>query len=1318
MNPTLRKILTSRYLIIVAGVFLFYSLAGFIIAPALIKWYAPGYIQKNFHCRAGIDKVRINPLLFKLEIDGFSLKQEDGAPLVAFEKFLVDLRVSGLFRWAVVVKEVDLVKPDIQAEIEADGSLNFVKLFEPATPPEQQPAPAKSDEKPFPFILQNARIDGGRIAVIDKRQSVPAHLTLEGIGLHLQNISTIRDHTGEYHLTAATDDGMSIKWDGSVSLTPLKSQGQISVQDVQLAGLWNFFRDATRLEQPSGKIGLSASYNFSAVPAQVTVDGLHIWGDGLSLKLVDSEKPFFQLKKVDLNAPHFDLASREMHVESLLFEDGAVDLRIDEKGGINLEKILSVSASGNPPGGAAPPPPPGPPGAGPKEAMPPPPPAMADAGADHKPAAPPPPPAGPGAGPQETMPPPPPAIADAGADHKPATPPPPPPGPAGAGPKEAAPPPPPVPPADIPFKLRAESIVFKNIAIDLDDRNLKNPLTAAIGGTDIRGRLTLEAGAGEPKITITDIASEIRGIKLQSTLAKEPLFTTDKLTVEEGACDLAGQSVVFSRIGLSKGTLLAARDAGGRIDWAQLLDARSDVLQPQEGKPIKEEKQAKKKKSASKKAAAKDKAKGKGKGAAKEKAVAKAGTPAKEKTAAKAMQAPVAAAKQEPAPAAEPAKPADGSAPAWKFLIKTFEIDGFASRFSDLSTHSNAPVLSLQDINVKLTDIDGKSPMGFSVGFQVEQGGGAKVNGTINPLIPSVEAEISLSKIVLTSLQPYIDQYLILKLQSASVSTAGRLRYGIPGDAQEMAYQGSFSFDNLNMIDPATKKTYVRWGSIQLPAFKLTLAPNALEAQEIKVSKPVGELIIGVDRTLNLEKVLKKQPASKPVAKEAAARPATAPAAKKTGQPQQNDGFAYHISRIVVQEGDLVFADLSLRPRFMTRIHDLKGTVSGLSSVKESDAKLEMDGHVDQFGMAKIKGDLRPNDFKNYSDLNLVFRNIELKNMSPYSGKFAGRMIQSGKFSADLKYTIKEGKMIGDNKIIIDNFVLGEQVDEPGATNLPLDLAIALLKDSNGRIDIGLPVTGDLNDPQFSLGPLIWTVVKNLITKAVTAPFHLLGSLFGGDTEKFDAVEFDPGSAELLPPEKEKLLKIADALKNRPQLKLVIQGRYNPDIDGLELKDLSIRRTIATRLGIKPEPGVGPAPLDFGDSRTQSALEKLYEERFGRDALHDLDKGIRDGTIKARAGAEAAAPEKDEGLKLYMFIPGGRSPEQKIVWAKELNSRLVEGEKVVEQTYQQLARDRAQAIAANLEGEAQVSKDRVSSKDPEALSGDDHPSASLSLDVL
>jgi len=1180
MKPIMPKMLTRKYLLLSVTALLLYSLVGFILVPVSMGWYLPKYAQQNLHCQAGVDKIRINPFLLTLEMNRFSLQQADGAPLVAFERLFVDLEISSLFRWAVVLQALDLDKPDVHVVVEPDGSINFNKL---ATTPLPTPAPAEPDASLFPLILENVAVREGRIAVVDKRQSTPADFTMQGLELQLQDLATVKEHNGTYHLVASSEAGESIQWTGEIMLFPLRSKGKLSLNNIQLVNLWKFYRDSTNLEQPAGQINVATEYQLSAdkAPVEMTLEGLRLSLNDLSLKLFKTDKPMLQLKKMEMEVPRFNLATKELHIGRLFLEEGAVDARIQESGAINLQQIMQASLTEKHAGKPAP----------------------ASSGSSPR--------------------------SNPGAEQKIA-------------------PPPSV--AEPPFKVQVDAIEVKNIAVDLDDQSRKTPFKAAIAGVELELQANLEMGGQENKILFREISSNLNGISINSSRSREPLFATEQLTVAGGQCDLGAHSLTFARIAMSKGRLDAGRDAEGILNWQQLLQIKG------ESAPVKG------------------------------------------------------------------AKPAAAVVPAWKFLVKSFELDGFSSKFSDLTTRAEYPVLSLQNIKAKLTEVDGTSPMGFTVGFQVEQGGTATVSGTVHPAIPSVEADVQVAGMVLTSLQPYIEPYVTLQLHSASIAAQGHLRYGVPGAAQKAAYEGSFSLNDLRLADAKTpKKPYLRWDALQLPQFKLTLQPDSLDVQEIKISKPVGAFIIEEDKTLNLVKVLKKQPVGpKPP-------PSSKPAPKKLGPQKEQAVFPYRIAKVRVDNGNMIFADLSLRPRFRTRIHDLKGTVTGLSSVQDSQAKVQLNGYVDQYGTAKINGVIRPNDFGRSSDIEMVFRNLEMKNLSPYSGRFAGRLIKSGKFSADLKYKLQDYKMTGDNKIVIDNLSLGEKVEHPESTNLPLDLAIALLKDASGRIDIGLPVSGDLNDPQFRIGPLIWKMFTNLIIKAAASPFRALGNLLGGESEHFDALEFDPGSAELLPPEKEKLLKIVTALNSRPQLKLVIQGRYSPEVDGLELKERSLRRMVATRLGTKLGPNDSPEPLDFTDSGAQNTLETMYKERLGKTALDELEKGIEEGTVTPRMPASRQEDKSKEagmfatmaeGMKLYKIIPGGKSNEQAALWAGELYTRLVEQEKVADETFLQLAENRAQAIVAHLGRKARIPKDRVSVKATEPLAGDARPAVTLSLDAL
>jgi hypothetical protein len=331
-----------------------------------------------------------------------------------------------------------------------------------------------------------------------------------------------------------------------------------------------------------------------------------------------------------------------------------------------------------------------------------------------------------------------------------------------------------------------------------------------------------------------------------------------------------------------------------------------------------------------------------------------------------------------------------------------------------------------------------------------------------------------------------------------------------------------------------------------------------------------------------------------------------------------------------------------------------------------------------------------------------------MSRLTPYSGKFAGRKIDSGKLSVDLKYKIDKSQLAGDNQIVVERLSLGEKIESPDAVDLPLDLAVALLEDSNGVIDLGLPVSGNLDSPEFSYGALIWKAFRNLITKIVTSPFRALGALVpGGGEEAFNTVAFEPGRPDVPPPEKEKLAKLAGALQKRPQLKLSVQGRYNPESDRAELKTVNVRRALAVRLGQKPVPGEEPGPVDFDSPETTKALEAMFAERFGADALKALKGELKAADEKAKK--EAAAKGK--------AAPEGAAAEDPGQAAKTLFDRLAAAESVDDGALVQLADARAQAVIAELGGPGQLAAERMEAKPSAALDPKDSISVALSLET-
>jgi len=267
---------------------------------------------------------------------------------------------------------------------------------------------------------------------------------------------------------------------------------------------------------------------------------------------------------------------------------------------------------------------------------------------------------------------------------------------------------------------------------------------------------------------------------------------------------------------------------------------------------------------------------------------------------------------------------------------------------------------------------------------------------------------------------------------------------------------------------------------------------------------------------------------------------------------------------------------------------------------------VELDGKVDDYGSARIRGSLQPFNATNFTDLKLSFKNLEMNRLTPYSGKFAGRRIDSGRLSVDLEYKIKQRQLAGENKFIINKLKLGEKVDSADAADLPLDFAIAILEDSDGIIDLDLPISGSLDDPKFSYGSIVWKAIKNVLTKIVTSPFRALGNLFGADSEKLESISFEAGSSVVAPPEQEKLKTITQVLSKRSGLALGIIPSYDVALDSRALQEMTLRSKVALEMGIKLTDGQQPGPIDLSNQKTQKAIDALYDTLTKKSLLKKL----------------------------------------------------------------------------------------------------------------
>lgn len=629
-----------------------------------------------------------------------------------------------------------------------------------------------------------------------------------------------------------------------------------------------------------------------------------------------------------------------------------------------------------------------------------------------------------------------------------------------------------------------------------------------------------------------------------------------------------------------------------------------------------------------------------------------------------------------PAPgaaAAAPARPEAATAdPAFALNLARFTLDGIEVGIVDASPAK--PVqLDMTKGRVALRDLslDLNKPVPVEAGFALKQGGNFSARGSVVPGKSQGRVDLRLAALSLKPFAPYVNQFARLELQSGAASTRGRLVFAQGQGSMKLDFDGSFAVDDLAIIEEDTSEAFLGWKKLSSDSLDLSLGPDRLRMNELVAQNLFGKVIIFEDKSINLTRVLRS---STPAAQAAEADAKPAPTSAAEVQPPA-PAFPIAVERVRIVDANAEFADFSLTPQFGTRMHGLSGVVTGLSTDTKTTAQVELDGKVDDYGSARVRGTVQPFRATEFTDLTLAFRNLEMANLTPYSGKFAGRRIDSGKLSVDLEYKIKQRQLAGENKFIVNKLRLGERVDSPDAMNLPLDLAIALLEDSNGIIDLDLPVSGSLDDPQFSYGKIIWKAIVNVLTKLVTAPFRALGKLLGVSSEKLEAVDFDPGSSALLPPEQEKLKTLAEALAKRPALTLTLEPGYDPEADRRALQVLAMRREALAVAGIKLAAGEAPGPVDVNHYKIQTWLEDRYKAAAGKEDYQKLRAGFQD----KNAGAAARVMESEMVERLARrFKTRDEGPAS--AFHAELLERLTQQTKVGDDALVKLAQARGQAM--------------------------------------
>jgi len=648
--------------------------------------------------------------------------------------------------------------------------------------------------------------------------------------------------------------------------------------------------------------------------------------------------------------------------------------------------------------------------------------------------------------------------------------------------------------------------------------------------------------------------------------------------------------------------------------------------------------------------------------------------------------APATDASASPAPATPAGHTAGESA--WRIAVPEVTVERFKVSAEDRRMHPSATLL-LSPLRVHVAGFSTSPDDTLDVTLEtgVNESGKLNVRAKAATETGALSAHIEASDLALTMLQPYIAHYTSMTLLQGKLGS--RLDVDREADGT-LKVKGNTFVADLRTVDNALKQDFIKWKGLRIADMSYVSEPALLRIGSITALEPYARIIIAPDRTVNVEQILTPPGSARSAASGTPAASDTVAPPPSQGAPQRlarRKGahssstqtaavgagpvtpFPVSIGAVRLVDGSANYADLWIKPSFAIGIQSLGGTVGGLSSDPRSRAKVQLDGKVERYSPISIAGTVNLLSAALYTDIRMSFKDLDLTVVNPYSGFFTGWRIDKGKLSVDVSYQVDQRKLTAAQHFVVDQLEIGDRVDAPGGGHLPLKLAVALLKDRNGVIDLNLPMSGSLDDPTFRIGPILWKVFVNLIVKAATAPFALLGHLFGGG-EHMNVVEFQPGSADIDPPAKDQLASLARALQGRPQLKLDVPIVYSKELDrpriaSRRLREELLTRVLSTREGKKHPDTAGEIALTDPGKHYALLVEQFHAD-LGQDtplppsalslqvakgketppydqAINDLDTALTDHIAVPDSDLEALG--KDRALAIQNALAYGGQVE-------------------------------------------------------------------------
>ncbi|MDN7425650.1 DUF748 domain-containing protein [Burkholderia sp. AU45388] len=1190
-----------------------FGLLGFFAAPPLIRHVAEQELSKQLDRPATIRRIALNPYTLNLEADGIHLGERGGqGDFIDIGKLVVRPSWSSLFRGAPIVNEIRLDSPRFHVVRYDAQRFNFTDLIEKFSSPSPTP-----DSKPTQFSVSNIQINDGRID-FDDRLLNEKHV-VDNWTLGIPYIATLASKTDIFvePKLRARFDGSPISIDGKTKPFAQSRESEIALKfdRLDVPKLISYVPAKLPVAVTSGLLSSNLTVNFvmSGETPALRVSGTVDLNDA---KVTDrASGPLFAARGVHVAAAGLEPLRNAMHFDEIRLDQPVVDLSRDKQGVLNVEKLVAQPA-------AAP---------------------KAEAGKTAAPAVA---VSGASAASGATV------AAASGASGAKAE---------GAASKET-------PPLD----LTIRHVAIDGGTINVDDRVPATPtalsltkLAATLDGFTLQGKTPA-------KYTLSTSLSRGGDLKAEGAFNLAAKQADTKLTVAALALPaLQPYLGEATRARVLDGTLGATVNA--KTDWgktplaAEVADSTVSlkslkIAAPDNKAPaiVLPDANAK---------------------------IAKVDVAARTAEISSVDASGLAldvkrlkdgkidlAALGEPAQAAVPprtvARKAQAAAPSWHYRIDALNVKDASANFTDLSTPRPVKLaIKPLELSVQKVSDDLTKPLPVQLKATLNRKGSLNVTGDVTAQPLKLGLKINGNRVDAAAFEPYFGSALNATIASALLNAQGNLTFAQVKDKPRATYRGDVALVDVRMLDKATSDPFAGWRSLALSNLKANYDEKGtdVDAARVTFSNFYGRVLLDAQGRLNLKDVVAKEtgpaqsltrdaskgepvPLSPGVTPPAAARAASAAAAQQASvpaaasatvvvkaAPQPQNPVRMHFGELLLQNGRVTYTDNFIKPNYTANLVAIKGTVGAFGTDSTTSAPVDVAANLAGNGPITIKGSVNPLIEKPALDLTATAHDIELTNLTPYSAKYAGYPITKGKLNVDLHYQLANDQLSANNHIFIDQLTFGDHVENDTATKLPVKLAISLLKNTRGQIDVNLPVSGSLSNPEFSIGGLIWHAVLNLIAKAVTSPFTLLANAFGGSGgEDLGYVEFAPGSYQLTDAQQKKLDTVVKMLTEKPSIRLDLIGRVDPAQDTPGLRDAYVERLVRQQK-LKDVIGQGesvdPMSVKVDKAEYSKYLTRAYKAADFKKPrnLVGLQKTLPDADMKQALADHA--PADDNALR-------------------------------------------------------------------------------------